>query len=229
MLYQGSRCRGSRCPTLFPKLDIWTPASTVLYTVQYRGSRCRGSRCRGSRCRGSRCRGSRCTPLLPDDEMPNDLLPRKSEDKSTNPYESEFLSLVLNNNLIIVNGRTLRDLSGSFNCIKPNGSSVFDYFMVSKKITINVQLLEVLAFTPYFDHEPLLLTLPPQKLNLSISRPLREIYDAAPSKMIFDDNSLINFIDLKQFRHSNIYIKRKISLLIVHRTRITSNSVLTSM
>ena len=37
VLYQGSRCRGSRCPTLFPKLDIWTPASTVLYTVQYRG------------------------------------------------------------------------------------------------------------------------------------------------------------------------------------------------
>ena len=71
VLYQGSRCRGSRCPTLFPKLDIWTPVSTVLYTVipgvqmsgvqvQCRGSRCRGSRCRGSRCRGSRCRGSRC-------------------------------------------------------------------------------------------------------------------------------------------------------------------------
>ena len=33
VLYQGSRCRGSRCPTLFPKLDIWPPVSTVLYTV----------------------------------------------------------------------------------------------------------------------------------------------------------------------------------------------------
>ena len=33
VLYQGSKCRGSRCPTLFPKLDIWTPVSTVLYTV----------------------------------------------------------------------------------------------------------------------------------------------------------------------------------------------------
>ena len=62
---RGSRCRGSRCPTLFPKLDISTPVATVLYTVRYRRSRfrvsrCRGSRCRGSRCRGSRCRGSRC-------------------------------------------------------------------------------------------------------------------------------------------------------------------------
>ena len=57
---RGSRCRGSRCPTLFPKLEISTPVATVLYTVRYRGSRCRGSRCRGSRCRGSRCRVSRC-------------------------------------------------------------------------------------------------------------------------------------------------------------------------
>ena len=56
----GSRCRESRCPTLFPKLDISTPVATVLYTVRYRGSRCRGSKFRGSRCRGSRCRGSRC-------------------------------------------------------------------------------------------------------------------------------------------------------------------------
>ena len=64
---------------------------------------------------------------LPDDYMSNDFLPRKSEDKSTNPYGSEFLSLVLNNNLIILNGRTLGDLSGSFTFIKPNGSSVVDY------------------------------------------------------------------------------------------------------
>ena len=40
----GVQCR---CPTLFPKLDISTPVSTVLYTAQYRGSRCRGSRRRG--------------------------------------------------------------------------------------------------------------------------------------------------------------------------------------
>ena len=38
---------------------------------------------------------------LPDDYMSNDFLSRKSEDKSTNPYGSEFLSLVLNNNLIM--------------------------------------------------------------------------------------------------------------------------------
>ena len=44
---RGSRCRGSRCPTLFPKLDISTPVAAVLYIVRYRGSRCRGSRCRG--------------------------------------------------------------------------------------------------------------------------------------------------------------------------------------
>ena len=64
VLYQGSKCRGSRCPTLFPKLDIWTPVSTVLYTVipgvQMSGVQMSGSRCRGFRCRGSRCRGSRC-------------------------------------------------------------------------------------------------------------------------------------------------------------------------
>ena len=96
-----------------------------------------------------------------------------------------------------MNGRTLDGLIGSFTCIKPNGSSIVDYFMVSKNIPDNVKLIEVLAFVPYSDHKPLLLTLPTQKLNLSISRPLREIYDAAPSKFIFDDNILINFIDLQ--------------------------------
>ena len=30
---------------MFPKLDISTPVSTVLYIVQFRGSRCWGSRC----------------------------------------------------------------------------------------------------------------------------------------------------------------------------------------
>ena len=78
--------------------------------------------------------------------MSNDFLPRKSEDKSTNPYESEFLSLVLNNNLIILNGRTLGDLSGSFTCIKPNGSSVVDYFMVSKNIADNTSNAKTKSF-----------------------------------------------------------------------------------
>ena len=132
-----------------------------------------------------------------NDYISNDFLPRKSEDKSTHPYESEFLSLVLNYNLIILDGRTLGDLGGSFTCIKPNGSSVFDYFMVSKNIADNFKLLKVLASTPYSDHKPLILTLPTQKLNLSISRPLREIYDVVPSEFIFDDNILINFIDLQ--------------------------------
>ena len=115
-----------------------------------------------------------------------------------------------------MNGRTLGDLSGSFTCIKPNGSSEVDYFMVSKNIADNVKLLEVLAFTPYSDHKPLLLTLPTQKLNLSISRPLREIYDAAPSKLLFDDNSLINFIDLQNTEGVNsdlAAIKQKMTTL----------------
>ena len=137
-----------------------------------------------------------------------------------NPYESEFLSLVLNNNLIILNGRTLGDLSGSFTCIKPNGSSVVDYFMVSKNIADNVKLLEVLAFTPYSDHKPLLLTLPTQKLNLSISRPLREIYDSAPSKFLFDDNSLINFIDLQNTEG----VKCDLAAIKQKMTTLTENS-----
>ena len=148
--------------------------------------------------------------------MSNDFLPRKSEDKSTNPYESEFLSLVLNNNLITLNGRTLGDLSGSFT----NGSSVVDYFMVSKNIADNVKLLEVLTFTPYSDHKPLLLTLPTQKLNLSISRPLREIYDSAPSKFLFDDNSLINFIDLQNTEG----VKCDLAAIKQKMTTLTENS-----
>ena len=158
---------------------------------------------------------------LPDDYMSNDFLPRKSEDKSTNPYGSEFLSLVLNNNLIILNGRTLGDLSGSFTCINPNGSSVVDYFMVSKNIVDNAKLLEVLTFTPsYSDHKPLLLTLPTQKLNLSISRPIREVYDAAPSKFIIDDNSLINFIDLQNTEG----VKSDLAAIKQKMTRLTDNS-----
>ena len=151
---------------------------------------------------------------LSDDYMSSDFLPRKSEDKSKNPYGSEFLSLVLNNNLIILNARTLGDLSGSFTCSKPNGSSVVDYFTSSRFPKTPFIL------TLYSDHKPLLLTLPTQKLNLSISRPLREIYDAAPSKFIFDDNSLINFIDLQNSEREQsdlAAIKQKM-------TRLTENS-----
>ena len=135
---------------------------------------------------------------LPDDYIPDSYFQRNSQDRYKNDYNTEFTSLIMDNNLVILNGRTLGDLVGSYTCIRPTGCSVVDYFAVTHKLMNNVTFLEAQAFTPFSDHRPLALTL---KTNFFYTfnkfKQLNEIYDSAPSRYIFNDTNLKHFTEIQ--------------------------------
>ena len=61
---------------------------------------------------------------LPNDYIPQNLPTRNSRDTHTNSYKKPFLDVLTNNELHVLNGRTLGDLFGDFTCIQTNGASV---------------------------------------------------------------------------------------------------------
>ena len=71
---------------------------------------------------------------MPDDYEPDEYKDRCSQDNKSNPHGTQFLKLVMLNQLTILNGRTLGDLAGKFTSIQQQGCSVIDYFAVSKNI-----------------------------------------------------------------------------------------------
>ena len=151
---------------------------------------------------------------LPTDYNPNKFIPRQSKDKHKNPYTDEFLSLILNNNLTILNGRTLGDLSGSFTSINHNGCSVIDYFSTTSILYSQVSLLEVKALNYYSDHCPLELTLKTNQLNLEALKPMQNMFEPAPRRFIFDDSSKAKFIDAQKsdtFHSKSTKLKEKMT------------------
>ena len=141
---------------------------------------------------------------LPNDYIPDQFTPRQSKDSKNNPYCSDFLSLIMNNNLTILNGRTLGDLSGEFTSICPKGCSVIDYFALTQPLIANVNFLEILEFTIFSDHRPLLLTLKNDHLTFSNRKPLDELYDTAPCRFIYDDAGKEKFIHAQENNEFNI-------------------------
>ena len=126
---------------------------------------------------------------LPDDYVPNEYIQRKSQDKVKKGYANDFISLITDNKLVVLNGRTLGDLSGAFTCITPKGPNTIDYFAVTNGLMHLVNFLEVQEFTPFSDHRPLQLTFNINKLNITNPKPLHEIYQRAPRRFLFDENS----------------------------------------
>ena len=85
---------------------------------------------------------------------------RNNQDTSTiEPHCQLFLDTVINNQLKILNGRTLGDSTGKLTCHKSNGSSLVDYFLISSWAREHVNSLQVKEFTSYSDHCPLVLSL----------------------------------------------------------------------
>ena len=157
-----------------------------------------------------------CNELIPmpSDYIPNTFIPRQSKDRHKNPFTKDFISLVLNNNLTILNGRTLGDLSGSFTSINHNGCSVIDYFITTAQLSSQVILLEVNTLTHFSDHCPLQLTLKTNHLDFKAAKPLSEIFDTAPNRYIFDESSKTKFFEAQEndlFNSSFNSIKEKIS------------------
>ena len=123
---------------------------------------------------------------MPDDYIPDNNIPRQSQDNGTNSHGSHFLNLIINNQLTILNGRTLGDSSGKFTSIQKQGCSVVDYFAVSNSIKYIVNYMKVLDLTEHSDHKPLSLELECKPMNINPSEPLSAIYQPAPLRFIFN-------------------------------------------
>ena len=139
---------------------------------------------------------------LPDDYIPDKFTARCTQDMLNNSYCNDFLSLVMNNKLTILNGRTLGDLTGAITCIRPNGCSVVDYFVTSPLLLDKniINFMKILPFTEFSDHKPLSLSLSTSKLNLITGSltTLADKYQPAPSRFIIDENSQYSFVKIQQ-------------------------------
>ena len=118
---------------------------------------------------------------LPDDYIPQNLLARNTRDPVVNSYNKPFLDMLTNNELHILNGRTLGDIFGEYTCIQPGGASVVDYFIISPDCNKHVCHMTVQPFTCFSDHKPLLLTLNfSPSVARKITSKLHETYARAP-------------------------------------------------
>ena len=132
---------------------------------------------------------------LPDDYVPDDQSPRYSQDTTTNTYGNHFLNLVKHNQLLILNGRTLGDLTGQFTSIQKNGCSVIDYFAITPHLKSKIDHLKVLEFTHFSDHRPLSLQLKCNKFPTSQFGSLKETFETAPCRFIFNEENIDQFLE----------------------------------
>ena len=134
---------------------------------------------------------------LPDDYIPDDLTNRNSLDTNTNSYGKIFLNLIKNNQLIILNGRTLGDLSGNFTSIQKNGCSVIDYISVSTNLKPNIKYFKVLPFTEHSDHRPISTELRINQILTHQPSSLHDEYEKAPSRFIYSQENKDQFLNIQ--------------------------------
>ena len=139
---------------------------------------------------------------LPDDYIPDELPPRHSQDIMTNTYGNYFINLIQNNQLKILNGRTLGDFTGQFTSIQKNGCSVIDYFAVSNGLYDKVDFMKVLKFNEFSDHRPLSIQVKCNNFTASNIRPLKDCFEHAPCRYILNEESIQTFIDMQSEEQS---------------------------
>lgn len=90
---------------------------------------------------------------MPHDGLYEFILPRVSHDrKNVNQYGKWLVDLCIDNQMYILNGRTLGDLSGKFTCHTPRGSSVVDYFISSNSLSNEILSMNVNDISLFSDH-----------------------------------------------------------------------------
>ena len=105
---------------------------------------------------------------------------RQNMDGKLNSQGRALLDLCKAAGLRIINGRKMGDLLGEYTCIKPNGKSVVDYFIMSKELMSYCQYIQIGDITYLSDHTPVKTLL---KCNIDIgmekceSTPLKKIYN----------------------------------------------------
>lgn len=76
---------------------------------------------------------------LPHDGSYEFILPRSScDNKTLNQHGKWLMDLCTDNQMYILNGRTLGDFDGKFTCHTPRGSSVVDYFIASRTLSYQI-------------------------------------------------------------------------------------------
>lgn len=139
---------------------------------------------------------------MPDDYEPDIYKDRNSHDKLTNSYCKQFINLISNNQLCILNGRTLGDFQGQFTSIQPKGCSVIDYFAVSSKIQPKVNYLKVKNLTMYSDHRPLMMELRCPPMTVKPPTPLEKEYQKASPRFIFNEANKGAFMEAQDSEQS---------------------------
>ena len=91
-------------------------------------------------------------PTPPDDTF-EIVLPRVSHDKSVVNQSGRWLiDRCVDNQLYILNGRTLGDLTGRYTCHTPRGSSTVDYFIASRSLSHFIHSMKVHDLSILSDH-----------------------------------------------------------------------------
>lgn len=134
---------------------------------------------------------------LPDDYIPDNFSNRQTRDEKSNSLGKDLLSLVINNRLLILNGRTLGDLKGDFTCLQYNGCSVVDYFITSHNLTKMVEYMKILEFSPFSDHKRLSLKLTFSFVKPPLRTPIDKSFDKAPTRFLFDEDSKTKFLNIQ--------------------------------
>ena len=135
---------------------------------------------------------------MPEDYTSDNYKTRSSQDTLVNPNGNHFLKLIMHNQLIILNGRTLGDFNGNFTSIQRQGCSVVDYIAVSKQYQTKVNYFKVQEFTEYSDHKPLILEIQCQQLDVKKIEPLESKYQPAPSRFIINNENKESFVELQK-------------------------------
>ena len=96
-----------------------------------------------------------CIPT-PHDDTFDIILPRVSQDNSVVNQSGRWLiEQCVDNQLYVLNGRTVGDLKGQFTCHTPRGSSTVDYFIASRSVSNFTQSMKVHDFSFLSDHSML--------------------------------------------------------------------------
>ena len=89
----------------------------------------------------------------PHDDTFDVILPRVSCDHSVVNQSGRWLiDRCVDNQLYILNGRTLGDLTGQYTCHTPRGSSIVDYFIASRSLSNFVHSMKVHDINIFSDH-----------------------------------------------------------------------------
>ena len=114
---------------------------------------------------------------------------RNSEDQVTNSRGKELLDVCKLNDFLILNGRKIGDLFGSYTSHQWNGSSVVDYVLLPNNFTSRISNFSVGRLVPWLsDHCPLHTTILINELKLKKNTIEKEMISIPPG-FFWDENA----------------------------------------